>query len=221
MHVLVTSGGTREPIDDVRVLTNRSTGRLGAHLVDALLARKHTVTLLHGVGAARPAGAATCLEYESSADLSSLLDEHVPRAAAVFHAAAVADYLPQRNAGKMSSDAESMTLHFTRAPKLIDGLRRLAPDAVLVGFKLTAGATEEKRVAAAQALRQRARLDLVLVNDAKRLGEAEHEAFLVGADGIRMRLTGKVAIAEGLARTLESGSAAGSSHDNDHERELP
>jgi phosphopantothenoylcysteine decarboxylase/phosphopantothenate--cysteine ligase len=122
---------------------------------------------------------------------------------AVFHAAAVADYLPQRHAGKLSSDADSLTLHLTRAPKLIDRLRGLAPEALLVGFKLTSGASDEQRVEAAQALRARARLDLVLVNDASQLGDADHEALLVGETGLRDRYVGKAAIAHGLASLLD------------------
>jgi phosphopantothenoylcysteine synthetase/decarboxylase len=203
VHVLVTSGGTREPIDDVRVLTNRSTGRLGAHLTDALLERGHRVTLLHGVEAVRPRDAsAQCLVFETSLDLAELLQQHVPQASAVFHAAAVADYLPQRNPGKLSSDAESMTLQLTRAPKLVDRLRVLAPDALLVGFKLTSGGSEQRRVDAAQDLRIRARLDLVLANDAAALDHEDHVGLLVGPEGIRERFAGKEAIAAGLAELL-------------------
>ncbi|MDG2148297.1 MAG: phosphopantothenoylcysteine decarboxylase [Planctomycetota bacterium] len=202
MHVLVTSGGTREPVDDVRVLTNRSTGRLGAQLADTLSDHGHQVTLLHGKGAARPDGPAQCVEFETTEELSGLLDRHVPHVHAVFHAAAVADYLPIRESGKLSSDAETMTLHLKRAPKLIDRLRGLAQDAWIVGFKLTAGATEAERVEAAQALRTRAQLNWVLANDVTQLGEEDHQALLVGPEGMRERFDGKAAIATGLAQLL-------------------
>lgn len=198
----MTSGGTREPVDDVRVLTNRSTGRLGAQLADALSEHGHQVTLLHGVGAAMPHGLAQCVEFETTEELSGLLDRHAPHAHAVFHAAAVADYLPIREAGKLSSDAETMTLHLKRAPKLIDRLRGLAQDAWIVGFKLTADATEAQRVEAAQALRERAQLNWVLANDAAHLGDKDHQALLVGPEGIRERFAGKASIAAGLAQAL-------------------
>ena len=71
MHALVTSGGTREPVDDVRVLTNRSTGRLGAVLVDALTERGHQVTLLHAVGSAMPRRSRSAVHW----NVHSLMNE--------------------------------------------------------------------------------------------------------------------------------------------------
>ncbi len=203
MRVLVTSGGTREAIDDVRVLSNRSTGRLGALLVEALHRRGHGVTLLHGSEACLPDAAVSMKSFESSADLSQLLQQEVPGCDAVFQAAAVADYLPDTQAGKLSSDADTLTLQLRRAPKLVDRLRALAPEALLVGFKLTSGATGDERVQKAQDLLARAQLDAVLANDARALGDREHQALLVTAEGIVASYEGKAAIAEGLADFLE------------------
>ncbi len=208
MRVLVTSGGTREPVDDVRVLTNRSTGRLGARLADELHARGHDVTLLHGEEAARPSRDVTRHVFGTTDDLAALLAAHVPGHDAVLHAAAVADYVPERRAGKISSDAVELVLRLVRAPKLIDRLRGLAPDAVLVGFKLTSGADEAARTAAADALRRRARLDLVCVNDTGALGPDDHAALLVGADGVVGRFRGKAEVAAGLADAVEDRLAA-------------
>ena len=132
MRVLVTAGGTREPIDDVRVLANRSTGRLGARLVEALAARGHAVTWVHGVHAARPElpeGAdVRGVLFDTSHELGLALTREVPGQDAVFHAAAVADYLPESRAGKLSSDADELVLRLRRAPKLVDGLRPARPD---------------------------------------------------------------------------------------------
>jgi phosphopantothenoylcysteine synthetase/decarboxylase len=204
VRVLVTAGGTREPIDAVRVVANTSTGRLGALLADTAAASGHDVVLLHGVHSALPASACRRVVFDSHADLARLLDEHAPGADAVFHAAAVSDYVPVPSAGKLSSDLPELVLRLARAPKLIDRLRGSCPRGLLVGFKLTSGGSASDQVAAATALLRRARLDLVVVNDASRVGEQEHEAQLVDPRGVRERLRGKAAIAGALVARLNT-----------------
>jgi len=210
MRVLITAGGTREPIDEARVIANTSTGRLGARLADAAAAAGHEVLLLHGVQAARPASARVrCEAFDSGADLARLLERHVPQSDAVLHAAAVSDYVPVRASGKLASDAPELLLRLVRAPKLVDRLRALRPSALLAGFKLEAGVDEAGLLAAAQALRRRARLDLVVANLAGRTGEEDHEALLVGEGGVLQRCRGKEAIAQALVAWLASARAAG------------
>ncbi len=203
MRLLVTAGGTREPIDAARVIANTSTGALGAWIADEAVAAGHEVTHLHGVQAVRPrAEPRRSIVFDTSAQLADLLDTHAPDADAVVHAAAVADYLPVRAPGKIPSDRDELVLHLRRAPKLVDRLRGLAPRAILVGFKLTSGAGEAEQLAAATALRARARLDLVVVNDTSRLGDADHAAAIVGADGVLARCSGKRALAAELVRRV-------------------
>ena len=208
MRILVTAGGTRERIDDARVIANTSTGRLGARLADAAVAAGHEVLLLHGVLAARPESPRVqCEAFDASADLARLLERHVPRADAVIHAAAVADYVPLRAPGKIPSDEPELMLRLRRAPKLVDRLRDLNPGAVLVGFKLVSGGGEPGLVAAAQALRERARLDWVVANDAGQTGEEDHEALLVGPRGVAGRARGKARIAQAVLELLARGAA--------------
>lgn len=204
MRVIVTAGGTREPIDDVRVIANSSTGRLGVHVAEALAAAGHDVLLLHGVAAARPTRreGIRCEAFSASADLAAALERHVPGADAVIHAAAVADYVPVRAEGKIPSDAEELVLRLRRAPKLIDRLRDLAPSALLVGFKLTSGKSEDDRLEIARRLVARARLDLVVANDAAHTGESDHEAWLVTSDAVLAHPIGKAAVAAALVDVL-------------------
>jgi hypothetical protein len=79
---------------------------------------------------------------------------------------------------------------------------------VLVGFKLTAGLAEAQRLAAARALLVRARLDLVVSNDAARTGEHDHEAWLVTAEDVEARPVGKAAVAAAVVAALERRAAA-------------
>jgi phosphopantothenoylcysteine synthetase/decarboxylase len=202
LHCLVTSGGTREPIDDVRLLTNASTGRLGARMTDALLAQGHTVTLLHGVNAALPEGKPERVVFDTSRQLRDHLRVYTPSADVVLHAAAVSDFLPEQRKGKISSDQQTLMLKLNRAPKLVEELRDLAPSGLLVGFKLTSGLSEEARIERALGLLDRARLDMVVVNDATALDERSHQALLVTADGILGRACGKTEVAEQVVAAL-------------------
>ncbi|MHC5209084.1 MAG: phosphopantothenoylcysteine decarboxylase [Planctomycetota bacterium] len=204
MRVIVTAGGTREPIDSVRVIANTSTGRLGALVADAASSAGHDVVLLHGVHAALPTSPCERVVFDTHADLARLLDRHVPGAGAVIHAAAVSDYVPVPTGGKLSSDLPELVLRLTRAPKLIDRLRGLCPGAFLVGFKLTSGRSTAEQLSIGSGLLRRARLDLVVVNDTGRLGETDHEAMLLGEGGIRERCRGKAAIAAALVACLSA-----------------
>jgi phosphopantothenoylcysteine synthetase/decarboxylase len=204
MRVLVTAGGTREPIDAVRVIANTSTGRLGALLADAAVAAGHDVVLLHGVHAALPSSSCRSIVFDTHADLARLLDEHAPGSGAVFHAAAVSDYVPAASEGKLSSDQPELVLRLTRAPKLIDRLRAGSPAAMLVGFKLTSGRSPAEQLRVATALLRRARLDLVVASDTSQLDEQDHRAMIVDENGIRERCEGKAAIASALVASLNS-----------------
>ena len=204
MRVLVTAGGTSEPIDDVRVLTNTSTGRLGACLAEAFARAGHQVTLLHARAAALPAAPEVALvPFGSHADLAQALEAHVPGCDVVLHAAAVSDYVPERSAGKLSSDQDELVLRLRRAPKLIDRLRDLAPEALLVGFKLTSGRSEDERLTIARELLRRARLDLVVANEAAHTGPEDHAVLVVGADDHQAGGGGKAAVAQLLRERVE------------------
>jgi phosphopantothenoylcysteine decarboxylase/phosphopantothenate--cysteine ligase len=211
MRLLVTAGGTREPIDSVRVIANTSTGRLGARIVDEAVAAGHEVLLLHATQAVLPARPCRRAAFETHADLGRLLEQHAPQAEAILQAAAVADYVPEAAPGKLPSDLPELVLRLRRAPKLIDGLRALNPKAWLVGFKLTAGVGEDEQVAAASALLVRARLDLVVVNDSGRTSELDHEALVVDSSGIVARCRGKIALAQLLVARLPAARKAAAS----------
>lgn len=205
MRALVTAGGTSEAIDDVRVLTNLSTGRFGAAIANALCDRGIEVTLCAGKALAshpewvRPG--VRVVPFGSFADLSTLLiRETTTPPDLLFMAAAVSDYSPVRTDGKISSDQEELSIVLRRNPKLLSTLRpRCGVGTFLVGFKLLSGvgADELRRVAAAQVKREH--LNLCVANDLAELRGPEHPVWLVTQEGGALRRTGdKVAVAEQL-----------------------
>ena len=177
-RILVTSGGTAEPIDAVRVLTNSSTGRTGAALADHFARRGHDVVLLraHGALALTERGREETFRSFNDLDeaLSRLLQEE--RFDAVIHAAAVGDFGVESievagiarppGTGKLDS-AAAPVLRLRRQPKLVNHLRARSrnPDLKVVAFKLTHAASARERQAAVSVLLRQAAPDFVVHND--------------------------------------------------------
>jgi len=152
MHCIVTAGPTYETMDNVRRLTNSSTGRLGTELANFLVARGHQVTLLigeqatHG-GERRAQRVETFTTTESLREkLQALAEQEV---GAVFHAAAVSDFkfgkiwlrspageLSEIKSGKISTRQGTLLAELVPTPKIIAELRDWYPRARLVGWKL-------------------------------------------------------------------------------------
>jgi phosphopantothenoylcysteine decarboxylase/phosphopantothenate--cysteine ligase len=181
VKILLTSGATREPLDDVRFFSNVSTGATGAALADALAAHGHTVTLLHGTGATAPQTVRDLVTFSSTADLQAQLKRRLSAGGydAVIQCAAVADYTPARaTRGKISSDKRGLTLRLVPTPKLLPQIKSWAPRPPLViGFKLTSGADTPARAAAVARLFSAGTVDAAIHNDMAELGAGRARPF--------------------------------------------
>jgi phosphopantothenoylcysteine synthetase/decarboxylase len=143
MYLVITGGPASEPIDQVRFITNQSTGELACKLAQKFSAVGHTVELFLGRGAIWRLE--TARSFQTNDDLHRLLNEVADRdrVAAVLHTAALSDFGVKRttvagkisNAAKISSEAESIDLQLVPKPKLIGRLRDLYPSAYIVGWK--------------------------------------------------------------------------------------
>ena len=197
LRILVTSGGTSEPVDAVRVLSNSSTGSTGALISDRLALAGHEVVMLRAERSARPSGAVQEETFVTSSDLDLELGRLLGqgRFDAVVHCAAVSDFgvdhieVPGTGAAspgaKLSSD-RAPVLHLRRLPKLLDHIREKSanPDLRVVAFKLTRGAREAEAEGAARALLERSGADVVVHNDlADRQGPESFPSTLHFRDG--------------------------------------
>ena len=173
--MLVTSGPTRAYIDHVRYIANASTGALGARIVEALTARNIPVVHLYGAGSEKPSVGAIhespqlleSIPVTTVDDLIQAVEAAAQRGdiAAVIHAMAVLDYVPEAMIeGKMPSGEDHWDIRLVRTPKVIGLLRELMPDSCIVGFKLESGISDRELVARAAALMDKYRLDLVVAN---------------------------------------------------------
>ena len=200
--VVVTAGGTREPIDPVRYLGNRSSGKQGHAVADALHERGATVHLV--TTAERPVSAGiTVRRVATAAEMEAAVLALAGEADAVVMAAAVADFRPKVAAAeKLKKEAGTPELVLEPTPDILAELgRRKRPGQVLVGF----AAETHDLEANATAKLHRKRLDLVVANDVSAPGAGfEHDTnavTLIGADGTvrHLGLTSKRAVAEAVA----------------------
>jgi phosphopantothenoylcysteine decarboxylase / phosphopantothenate---cysteine ligase len=201
LHVLVTAGGTREPIDAVRVIANRSSGKQGYALAAGAAARGATVTLVSTVD--RPAApGVNVVDVETAAEMHAAVMKHAVTADVVIMAAAVADFRPVDPAArKLKKDAGVPTIALEPTVDILAELgatRR--PGQTLVGF----AAETDDVIANAEAKRARKRVDLIVANDVG----AAHTGFthdtnavaIVGPGGIvqNVPLADKRAIARSV-----------------------
>ena len=167
MHCLVTAGATVEPIDQVRCLTNHSTGRLGTKLADTLARSGHQVTLLLSSTAqySPKVKSVSTSNFSTTSDLEKLLKAHsTANPDAVFHVAAVSDFKVARpKQGKIASD-NPHTLKLIPTPKLIQRFRKWFPEAILIGWKYEVNGGRASALVAGTAQVKRCRTDACVVN---------------------------------------------------------
>ena len=213
-RVLVTAGGTREPIDPVRYIANRSSGKQGYALAEAALARGAEVTLVTTVQLPAPVGAEV-VEVETAAEMAEAVLTRAKDQDVIVMAAAVADFRPMtRAASKLRKDAGVPEIVLEPTLDILAELGRLRqPGQVLVGF---AAETESVVERAAEKLARKG-VDLVVANDIGAAGVGfSHDTNAVSIVGADTRtdvpLTSKRSVAmavldAALARMVRLGGA--------------
>ncbi|GAB3671599.1 bifunctional phosphopantothenoylcysteine decarboxylase/phosphopantothenate--cysteine ligase CoaBC [Halopiger thermotolerans] len=175
-RVVVTAGATSESIDPVRVITNRSSGKMGRAVAKACYVRGADVTLVQD-GADVPY--ADVREVESAAEMLAATREACADADALVSAAAIGDYTVDASDEKIRSGQDELTLELEPTPKLIDEIRAAHPDLPIVGFKTETSGDEAAMVEQARRTLSRADLAFVVANDASVMGSDRTRALLV------------------------------------------
>jgi phosphopantothenoylcysteine decarboxylase / phosphopantothenate---cysteine ligase len=195
-HIVVTAGGTREAIDPVRFIGNRSSGKMGVAISSAALDRGARVTLIAGSVEVELPAAAELVRVESTADLEMALGSILQPGShdragfdALIMAAAVADFRPRRPATSKLSRGAALSLELEPTPDLLAGAvqaaRRLRPVPILVGFAAETGSLER----AVDKLTRKG-VDLLVANDVAEAGSG------FGTDTNRVTLLAADAAAE-------------------------
>jgi phosphopantothenoylcysteine decarboxylase/phosphopantothenate--cysteine ligase len=209
-HLLVTAGPTQEPIDAVRYIGNRSSGRLGIALAEAAARRGWRTVLLLGPVAFHPTDSrVTTHRFRTTDDLSHLLDRHAHDAGVLVMAAAVADYRPKPGQadleGKTRRTDTGLHLELEATPDLLAGCsRRRRPGQTFVGFALE---PRDRLLESARRKLGRKGLDMIVANPLETMDAGTIEATLLRADGVEERTNGpidKVAFADWLLNLIEA-----------------
>jgi len=163
-RVVVTAGPTREPIDPVRYISNRSSGRMGYALAAAAVRRGAQVTLVSGPTALTPPSAAGFVPVQTAEEMREAVLHHAERASIVIKAAAVADYRVLHPAEQKIKGKRDLTLELTPNPDILAEVAARTVGAFIVGF----AAETHDVVANARAKLQAKGIDLLVANDVSR-----------------------------------------------------
>ena len=164
--VLITAGPTREKIDPVRYLTNRSSGRMGYALAEAALRRGARVLLVSGPAALTPPDAAEITRVESAEQMREAVLKLLPQATIVIKTAAVSDYRPKHTASQKIKGKGALTLELEPTTDILAEIARKKDSQIIIGF---AAETENALENARQKLSSKT-LDAIVANDVSREG---------------------------------------------------
>jgi phosphopantothenoylcysteine decarboxylase/phosphopantothenate--cysteine ligase len=185
LRLLVTAGPTREPIDPIRFVSNRSSGRMGYALAQAARDRGAQVTLLTGPTELPPPRGVRMLSFETAADLHGLLVREFPECDGLAMAAAVADFIPEESVHRLHRDEGDRTLRLAAGQDILASLAPLRRDQTVIAF---AAETEELEKRAAAKM-ERKSADLIVVNDVGRrdigFDADQNEVLVLGRNGFR------------------------------------
>ncbi len=188
LRVLVTAGPTREWIDDVRFISNPSSGAMGYAVAGEALDRGGDVVVVHGPTCLEPPRRARRIPVETAEEMLAAAEReaklHMPHI--VFHVAAPVDYRPvERFEGKIRSDAPSLELRLVQNPKVSLAVRSAAPNAIHVGFTASPALEPEGLVEEAKAKLEKHGFDVVVANAARRaFASPTNEVVVVTRDGL-------------------------------------
>lgn len=207
-QVVVTAGPTREAIDPVRTISNRSSGKMGYRIAEAAWERGAEVTLISGPVEIPPPVGVTLVRVETTAEMERAVSAALPVADLLVMAAAPADYRPVKPAGAKRPRTDGpLSLPLEPTPDILSSTRNARKNgSLIVGFALETG----DAIARAQAKLERKGLDLIVVNDALEPGagfEVEtNRVTLIGRGETprELPLQSKRDVAEAILDTIEA-----------------
>lgn len=199
---MITAGPTCVPIDKVRVISNTATGETGILLAKKFARGGALVTLLLGGGdTVFLDRKIKVIPFKFFDELTVLLRKRLKQEhyQVIIHSAAVSDYRPGASNKKISSGLKRLSLTLKPTPKIIDALRRLSQESLLIGFKFEPGLSSAGLIKEAQRLRERAKLDLVVANTSVK---GKYLAYLVNADKVSAPFLSKEKLVNALTELI-------------------
>lgn len=226
---VITSGGISEKIDNVRKITNSSSGKLGMTIANHLLESKSDITIYYvcSKNALRPSNTRVkIIEVAGTLDLKDKVESLLKNEKIDYfiHTMAVADYMVDyvttvdkmkksflNNSDmevikdtKISSYENNLVLVLKRTPKIISLIKKESPLTYLVGFKLLDGVSKKELIEVAKRLRDKNKCDLVVANDLENIRNKEHTAYIIDKEDKVVEASDKEDIAKKLVRMMDN-----------------
>jgi phosphopantothenoylcysteine decarboxylase/phosphopantothenate--cysteine ligase len=196
-RVLVIAGATRERIDDVRCITNFSTGKTGIELAVAAWTRGAEVELWYGASPEVPPAFIPCKRFDNLETLNALVSEATLVFDTIIVPAAISDYTVERAPGKLGSE-RPMTLELRPAPKVLRSLRRRLKG-LLVGFKAESGKSPDELEKRAREMMDSSDADMAVGNDMADVSEENTRVLIIPRKGmVRTYAGGKTEAADAI-----------------------
>lgn len=226
---VITSGGISEKIDNVRKITNSSSGKLGMTIANHLLESKSDITIYYvcSKNALRPSNKRVkIIEVAGTLDLKDKVESLLKNEKIDYfiHTMAVADYMVDyvttldkmkksflNNSDmevikdtKISSYENNLVLVLKPTPKIISLIKKESPLTYLVGFKLLDGVSKKELIEVATRLRDKNKCDLVVANDLEDIRNKEHKAYIIDKEDKAVEASDKEDIAKKLVRMMDN-----------------
>ena len=176
--VLIVGGSTAEKIDDVRVISNQSSGKTAVSLAKNFFYRDADITLWYGQSLEPVPSYIKTTRFTCNNDILKLIKKtNMKNFDMIFVCAAISDYIPKKTKGKIPSDKDKLVLELHKAPKIISNLRKQAPKSKIIAFKLEDNT--KNLVKKAFDLLKQNKLDYVIGNTTANLSSDENEIWVI------------------------------------------
>ena len=227
-NIVITAGGTSEKIDNVRKITNYSSGKTGMMIANEFLKQEDTfIYYICTKDAARPDNERVKMDLKEAVE-NVLTTKKIDY---FIHSMAVSDYMKDYvttidrikysiknnndideafnnvetiEGNKISSYENNLVIVLKPTPKIISLIKKLSPNTFLVGFKLLDGVSKEKLIEVAQKLRDKNDCDLVVANDLSSIRKGNHTAYIIDKKDNIIEAIGKEDIAQKIVRRVKN-----------------
>ena len=208
VRMLITAGPTLEYLDPIRIITNKSSGKMGIAIAEEALVRGVDVTLVYGAGTATPPEKAEVLQVETTEQMYDVVVKELKSKSfdVVIATAAVADWTPVTSYSYKvpTKDSSKITIELKTTPKIIEAVKKLSPNSLLVPFKAEHNLTDDELIKKAYDRLTEVNADLIVANDVGKKNRGfmvdTNEVFIIDKDRkvIHIPLTTKKDVARQL-----------------------
>ncbi|MDI6799239.1 MAG: bifunctional phosphopantothenoylcysteine decarboxylase/phosphopantothenate--cysteine ligase CoaBC [Actinomycetota bacterium] len=210
-RVLVTAGGTREPIDPVRYISNRSSGKMGYEIARELISRGAKVTLVSGASALTPPSEALSIRVITASEMGAVIKEHFSQVDALVMAAAVSDFLPiSPSSTKIKKQASPISITLKKAPDILASISKDKGERYVVAFS----AETDNLIDNSLDKMKKKGADLIVCNDVSRddigFESDDNEVIILDREGNSTKIprSSKRVIARAIVDSMVEGMSA-------------